>query len=46
MRYLVVDENDGIWGDFSCDGLAYEWIDSLEAEHPEKEFRIVKWEDV
>lgn len=42
LRYLVVDESDGVWGDFSCDGLAYEWIDSLHGEHPDKIFRIVK----
>ena len=40
-RYLVVDENRNVWGDFSCDGLAYEWIDTLKASHPEASYSIV-----
>ena len=38
--HIVLDENDTFYGDFFCDGLAYEWMDSLEDEYPDKTFRI------
>ena len=41
IRYLVVDEYDNVFGDFFCDGLAYEWIDSLKKEYTDKTFRII-----
>ena len=39
-RYLVVDEHGMIFGDFSCEGLAYELMDSLISDYPCKEFSI------
>jgi len=42
MRYLVVDNKDDVYGDFSCDGHAYEWIEYLNVRYPGGQFRIVK----
>lgn len=39
-RYIILDENNEVYGDFFCDGLAYEWMDSLEDEYPDKTFHI------
>ena len=40
VRFLILDEHGNIHGDFSCEGLAYEWMDTLEAEHQEVEYHI------
>lgn len=40
FSWLVVDESGGLYGSFTCDGLAYEWIDSLQDKYPNKQFHI------
>lgn len=40
VRYVVIDEDGVECGNFSCDGLAYEWMDSLQADNPESTFKI------
>ena len=42
LAWLVVDENDKVWSVHPCDGLAYEWKDSLEDKYPSKKFHIEK----
>lgn len=44
MRYFVVDNKDDVYGDFSCDGHAYEWIEYLNVRYPGRQFRIMEKE--
>ena len=42
IAWLVVDEQGKVYNVYPCDGLAYERVDSLEVEYPDKRFTIVR----